>query len=77
MELTLVDANGNSTVTVDVELGSFATADSATDFTAAASTTVIFPPGETEAEVTFILNDDTEAKMMSIFSLPIQVGNDQ
>ncbi len=69
VELLLTDANIDSTITVDVELGNFATADEGTDFTAAASTTVTFMPGVSSIMVKFAVADDSDAENDEYFSL--------
>ena len=69
VELLLIDGNLDSTITVEVELGSFATAEEGSDFTAAASTTVTFMPGMSSATVKFDLIDDTDAENDEYFSL--------
>ncbi len=71
--LVLTDGNMDSTITVDVELGSFLTAEEGNDFVAAAATTVTFGPGETSAMVKFDLIDDADLENDEYFSF--RLGN--
>ncbi len=69
VEVVLTNGNADSTITVNIELGTFATAEESTDFTAAATTTVTFMPGMSSVTVSFDLIDDTDPENDEYFTL--------
>ncbi len=75
VELTLTDGTPDSTVTVEVVLGNFATADAGSDFTAMSTMTVSFAPGDTSATLSIPVADDNSAENDEYFSLRITDAN--
>ena len=72
VNLTLTDGTPDSVVTVELALGSFATATEGADFNALAVTTVSFQPGDTAATATFAITDDSDAENDEYFSFRLQ-----
>ena len=72
VDLVLANGTPDSTVTVDVVLGTFATADEPTDFSALASETVSFSAGSSVASVTVTINEDTDPENDEYFSMRLE-----
>lgn len=72
VEIVLENGTAEFTASVDVVLGTFATADAGTDFTAAASQTVSFAPGTTSSLVSFQITEDSDEENDEYFSLRLE-----